>query len=68
MYNYSKLLGRIRECGHTQTSLAKEVGLGETSLNLTLNNKRDFRQDEIERVATALGITAAEYEVYFFAH
>lgn len=68
MYNYSKLLGRIREMGYTQESLAKSIGLGATSLNLTLNNKRDFRQDEIVRIANCLGISAIEYEAYFFAH
>lgn len=68
MYNYSKLLGRIKERGYTQVLLAKEIGLSETSLNLTLNNKRDFRQDEIERLADVLDIRAVEYEAYFFAH
>lgn len=68
MYNYSKLLGRIRECGHTQSSLAKAIKLSETSLNLSLNNKRDFRQDEIEHIANVLDIRPADYEAYFFAH
>lgn len=67
-YNYSKLLGRIRERGYTQDALAREIGLGATSFNLTLNNKREFRQDEIVRVAGVLGIPPAEYEAYFFAH
>ena len=67
-YDYSKLLGRIRERGYTQDALAREIGLGPTSFNLTLNNKRGFRQDEIVRVANVLGILPAEYEHYFFAH
>lgn len=68
MYNYSRLLGKIRECGFSQESLAKKVGMGATSLNLTLNNKRVFRQDEIQKVAAALGIEPVQYEAYFFAH
>ena len=68
MYDYSRLLGKIRERGFSQESLAKKVGMGTTSLNLTLNNKRVFRQDEIQKVAAALGIEPAQYEAYFFAH
>lgn len=67
-YNYSKLLGRMRELGKTQDGLAREIGLGSTSFNLTLNNKRLFRQDEIVKVANALAIDPAQYDVYFFAH
>ena len=67
-FNYSKLLGRIREKGYTQAELAKAIGIGETSLNFKLNNKSLFRQDEIVSIANQLDISAADYEAYFFAH
>ncbi len=68
IYNYSKLLGVMREQGYTQESLAKALGISACSLNLTLNNKRDFRQDEISKASEILGIPVSEISVYFFSH
>lgn len=67
-YNYSRLLGRIKEKGFTQSSLAATVGISETSLNLKLNNKGLFRQDEIVKIAEALDIPMTVCDQYFFAH
>ena len=67
-YDYSKLLGRMKECGFTQVELAKRIGISETSINLTLRNKRDFRQDEITNVASTLDIAPEDIPTYFFAH
>ena len=68
IYNYSKLLGVMREQGYTQESLAKALGISACSLNLTLNNKRDFRQDEISKASEILGIPVSGISVYFFSH
>jgi Helix-turn-helix. len=65
-YNYSKLLGRIKECGFTQVSLAKRLGIDASTLNLTINNKRNFRQNEILRIAEILCIQPIEITSYFF--
>lgn len=67
-YNYSRLLGKIREKGYSQKQLAKEVGISETSINLKLNNKSMFRQDEIVRISEKLGIPLALCDQYFFEH
>lgn len=67
-YDYSLLLGKMKELGFTQEALAKEIGISVCSLNLTLNNKRDFRQDEMLHISQALGIPGEMYERYFFAH
>lgn len=67
-YNYSKLVGRIKECGYSQKRLAEAVGMCEASLNLKLKNRTNFRQDEIVKISTALGIPLAECDQYFFAH
>lgn len=67
-YNYSLLLGRMKERGFTQDKMAKEVGISACSMNLSLNNKRNFRQDEILRISALLGITGKDMESYFFAH
>lgn len=66
-YDYAKLYGRMREKGYTQAGLAKEIGISETSMNLTLNNKRDFRQNEILKISEVLEIPAENLEEYFFA-
>lgn len=67
-YNYGRLLGRIKEKGFTQRELAESVGISETSLNLKLNNKGHFRQDEIVRLSEKLEIPLAKCDQYFFAH
>ena len=65
-YNYDKLKGRMRELGITQATLAKRIGISPCSLNLTLRNRRNFRQDEIQRACAALQLRAEDIEIYFF--
>lgn len=65
-YDYSKLLGKIREKGLTQVDLAKEIGISEATLNFSLKNKRPFKQDEIIRICEILCISLESVETYFF--
>ena len=65
-FDYSKLLGRIKECGFTQETLAKHIGIAESSMCLKLNNKANFRHSEIYLICKALGIGNSEIGVYFF--
>lgn len=65
-YDYSKLLGRIREKGYTQDSLAAEAGVSAATMNLKLCNKGDFKQSEIKTICTILEIPFAEIPAYFF--
>lgn len=67
MYDYSKLCGKITEVCGTQARFAAKMGVSEHSISLKLNNKVDFKQTEIVRAAGILGISAADYGVYFFA-
>lgn len=67
-YDYSKLLGRMKEQGFTQNKLSKGIGISETTLNLSLNNKRDFNQDEMLRACELLDIPVEKITDYFFAH
>ncbi|MBE6906150.1 MAG: DUF739 family protein [Ruminococcaceae bacterium] len=67
-YNYSKLLGKIRENGITQKELAKAIGSSPTTLSLKLNNKSVFSQSEIDKACGCLGIAHEDVGVYFFAH
>lgn len=65
-YDYNKLLGKMREKRVTQDALAAKIGISSTSMNLSLNNKRDFRQDEILSVCEVLDIPLSEIPRYFF--
>lgn len=55
-FDFSRLKGRIREKGFTQVDLAKAVGISSSSLNLKINNKRDFTLKETFAIAKILGI------------
>ena len=65
-FDYSKLLGRIKECGFTQETLAKEIGITESSMSLKLTNKTPFKQIEIRLICKVLKIQDNEIGVYFF--
>lgn len=66
-YNYSKLLGRIKECGYTQESLATAIGRDKGTLSLKLNNKGQFRANEMDDICKVLDIPNNEIGDYFFA-
>ncbi len=66
-YNYSKLLGRMKECGVTQERLAKEIGKNETTLSAKFNNKSQFKGDEMDAICKVLNISNDEIGAYFFA-
>lgn len=66
MYIYNKLLGRITEKMSTNKNLAKELGISERTLSLKLNNKIDFKQNEIDKICELLDIPDEEITSYFF--
>ena len=65
-FNYAKLLGRIKECGFTQHSLAKEIGINPSTMSEKLNNKYRFSVKEIDEIRRVLDISKDEIGVYFF--
>ena len=65
-YNYSKLLGRMREYHYTQETLAKAIGINESTLNGKLNNKSYFRPIEIDAMCELLNISNAEIGAFFY--
>lgn len=67
-YDYSKLLGRLKEKRITQDVLAKKVKIKPTTLSLKLNNKAKFKQSEISSICKILDIEAAQIGDYFFTH
>lgn len=66
IYDYSKLNGRLREKNLTQSELAKKIGICDTSLNLSLNSKRPFKQSEISKICEYLSIQSESIASYFF--
>lgn len=67
-YDYSKLLGRMKEKGVTQLELANEIGVSETTMNFSLMNKRAFKQNEMLDACRVLDIALSEVDIYFFSH
>ena len=67
-YNYSKLLGRMKERGITQEQLAQEIGVNEATLNSKLNNKFNFKANEMDAICRVLDIPNIEIGEYFFLH
>ena len=67
MFDYSKLLGRMRELGYTQEKLAKAIGVNESTLNAKLNNKGYFNNHLIDKICEVLDISKMEIGSYFYA-
>ena len=65
-YKYDKLLGRITEVFGTQEKFAKALGMSPQTLSYKLNNKVDWRRDEIKRACELLSINFGEVGTYFF--
>ena len=66
-FNHSKLLGRMREYGFTQETLAKEIGINESTLNSKLNGRAYFSTKEIDKICKILNISSDEIGAYFYA-
>ena len=66
VFDYSKLLGRIKECGFTQKTLAEHIGITESTMCLKLNNKARFMHPEVFLICEALNIGISDIGVYFF--
>ena len=66
-FNYSKLLGRMRECGFTQEKLANAIGISKGTLSAKLNNQFYFYAKEMYDICRVLNIPISEISEYFFA-
>ena len=65
-YNYSKLLGKIKECGYTQARLADAIGINRGTLSAKLNGQFSFLAKEIDSICRELNISNDEIGAYFF--
>lgn len=66
IYDYSKLLGRIKEKFDTREKLVPNISISITSLNLRLTNSLQFNQQDIEELCQELDIEKREIPDYFF--
>lgn len=64
-YDYSKLFGRITEKYKTRSAFSRAIGLSERSLSLKLNGRVPFKQPEITKACSLLGIKSHEIPDYF---
>ncbi len=60
------LKARMVEAGYTQRSLAAEMNMSTSSLNLKLAGRRSFDLNEVQALCTILGISAPEDKVNIF--
>lgn len=65
--NYRKLLGRMKELGYTQKTLAQLVGVSEGQLSQKLQCVYAFKQTEIQRMCEYLNIPSNLIGEYFFS-
>ena len=59
MIDVNKLKGRIVSAGHSQRSLAKEMGMNKNTLNSKVNGQSSFTVEEVERLCALIGIESA---------
>lgn len=60
------LRAKMTEAGYTQRSLASELKMSPTTLNLTLSGKRKFRLDEAEKICAILSISDPQEKIRIF--
>ena len=67
IFDYSKLLGKIKEICRTQAAFANKMGMSLSGLSARLNNKQEFDAREIYKACEILHIALVDIPFYFFA-
>ena len=62
-----RLREKIRLSGYKLSFVADKVGITRQALGNKINNRSDFRADEIQALYKLLGMTLEEREAIFFA-
>ena len=65
-FDYSKLLGKIKEKGLIQAEFARMIGISSTTFSLVLSGDAFLRQPTIEIACDVLGINRKDIPLYFF--
>ena len=66
-FKYAKLSGKIKEKFKTQERFAVAMDMSSRSISLKLNNKREWKQNEIDKACELLDISTNEIGEFFFA-
>ncbi len=66
VYDYSQLAGAITAKYGTQLNFANAMGLSERSISLKMNNIVGWKQNEMVKACSLLGIPFANIHEYFF--
>ena len=66
IFDYSKLLGKIKEVCKTQAAFARKMGMSLSGLSARLHNKQDFDAKEICLACEILHIAFVDIPIYFF--
>lgn len=66
MFDYSHLLGKMRERNLTQEELSNAASIGIVTLNRSLHHNRPFKQDEMVNILRVLGVPLSMIDYYFF--
>ena len=66
MYDYSKLAGRIIEVFGTRYNFAKAMRWSERTLSLKMNEKREWKQQDISKAVKLLKLLPEDIPDYFF--
>ena len=64
--DYRKLKGKIKEVFDTQEAFAEAMDMSQTSVNLRLNDKVEWKTQDIVRACGLLSIPLTETHLYFF--
>ena len=65
-FDFSKLLGRMKEYGYTQQTMAESIGMNKGTMSQKLNNHSFFASDEIDAISVRLDILPRNVGIYFF--
>ena len=65
-FDYSKLLGKIKEKGLIQAEFAQMIGISPTTFSLVISGDAYLRQPTIDKACDVLGINRKEIPAYFF--
>lgn len=65
-YDYSMLLGKIKERCGSQSNFARAMAISERTVSLKLNGKVDWKGNEIMKAIDILKIPKNEITNYFF--
>ena len=64
-FKQAKLSGRIKEKFKTQERFAEAMNMSPRSISLKLNNKREWKQNEIDKACELLEIQTSEIGEFF---